>query len=153
MNFQSTHLLLEMAQEKKVLSEQLVDLAGRAADELALFSGQINGTYDGYGAVKINRFGLLFIEDYDTPSGKLPMISHVSSRGPRTSRLITAYMQPDQEYIIAGKKGQAAPESLYIEFAQNIEVIVEKIAEKQEIDLQKLRSTLKTVKQYLNALE
>ncbi|KPV42668.1 hypothetical protein [Alicyclobacillus ferrooxydans] len=146
---EKTQALVDLIHEENALTSKVVQFAGCAADELAECVGELSkGTYIyGTGAVQIKGFGMLFIVQWDGPNGTIPVMRHypVRDRTPESGTFITSRMKPGQECIIDSRILYAAPVSLYVEFARHIELIVAKLAEKKQLQIQDLRSILKTV--------
>lgn len=63
----------------------------------------------------------------------------VYDRRPEVGTYITNHLKPDQECIATEGIRHAAPVKIYVQFAENIETIVVKFAEKKRMELQKLR--------------
>lgn len=149
-----TQVLLELFETEVVQTADLFNLAGRAADAIAQFIGPIQGSFaNGQGQVTVAGFGMLFVEEYETPFGKERFLKYM----PRQLRkrqehigYISHRFGPGEQYILGPDTVlQGATVEVYIHFAQKLDLIVHKMAEKKSMQVTDIQKALTHLRDYI----
>ncbi|MCF8567935.1 hypothetical protein LLE49_24740 [Alicyclobacillus tolerans] len=152
---QEIQVLRGLFETEEVLTADLINLAGRAADEIAQFVGPIKGTFEGdQGQVTVAGLGMFFVEEYDTPFGVkerfLKYMPRKISEREKHSGYISHRFGPREQYILEPDTVlRGATLKIYILFAQNLDQIVHKIAAKKSKQVAEIQKSLTDVRDYI----